>query len=59
MNLKAIVVSAVLAVSTIWIPLANAAEKPVVESFLFTPNEIDLSTTNTVVNIELVVSHPS
>ena len=59
MKLKAIVISAVLAVLTIWIPLANAAEKPVVESFLFTPNEIDLSTTNTVVNIELVVSHPS
>ena len=59
MRLKAIVISATLAISTIWIPLANAAEKPVVESFLFTPNEVDLVSTNTLVSIELIVSHPS
>jgi hypothetical protein len=59
MRLKAIVISATLAISTIWIPLANAAEKPVVESFLFTPNEVDLVSTNTLVSIELIVYHPS
>ena len=59
MKFKAIIVTAVLAASTIWIPLATAGEKPVVESFTFTPNEIDLASTNTLVNIELIVSHPS
>ena len=59
MKLKAIVISAVLAISTIWIPLARAAEKPVVESLTFTPNEIDLVSTNTLVSIELIISHPS
>jgi hypothetical protein len=59
MKLKAIIVTAVLAASTIWIPLATASEKPVVESFTFTPNEIDLASTNTLINIELIVSHPS
>jgi len=59
MKFKAIIVTAVLAASTIWIPLATASEKPVVESFTFTPNEIDLASTNTLINIELIVSHPS
>ena len=59
MKFKVTIVTAVLAASTIWIPLATASEKPVVESFTFTPNEIDLASTNTLVNIELIVSHPS
>ena len=59
MKLKAIFISATLAISTIWAPLANAAEKPVVESLTFTPNEIDLVSTNTLVSIELIISHPS
>jgi hypothetical protein len=39
--------------------VAQANERPVVESFSFTPSEIDLSTAKTSVAIELVVSHPS
>jgi hypothetical protein len=33
--------------------------KPVVESFTFTPNEIELMSANTKVAFELIVSHPS
>lgn len=33
--------------------------KPVVESFTFTPNEIELTSANTKVAFELIVSHPS
>jgi hypothetical protein len=39
--------------------MAQAAQKPVIESFTFTPNEIDITSANTKVEIELIVSHPS
>ena len=39
--------------------VAQANERPVVESFSFTPNELDLISANTNVAFELVVSHPS
>ena len=39
--------------------LASANVKPVVESFTFTPNDLDLISANTNVTFELVVSHPS
>jgi hypothetical protein len=39
--------------------VAQANERPVVESFSFTPNDLDLISTNTNVAFELVVSHPS
>jgi len=39
--------------------VAQANERPVVESFTFTPNDLDLISANTNVVFELVVSHPS
>jgi hypothetical protein len=39
--------------------VAQANERPVVESFSFTPNDLDLISANTNVAFELVVSHPS
>ena len=39
--------------------IAGASVKPVVESFTFTPNDLDLISANTNVTFELVVSHPS
>ena len=38
---------------------AQANVRPVIESFVFTPNDIDLISENTNVAFELVVSHPS
>jgi len=38
---------------------AQASEKPTVESFTFSPQDIDLTGASTVVSFELVVSHPS
>ena len=38
---------------------ANANVRPVVESFSFTPNELELISANTNVVFELVVSHPN
>lgn len=39
--------------------IAQANERPTVESFTFTPNEVEVYSTNTKIEIELVVSHPS
>ena len=39
--------------------VAQANARPVVESFSFTPNDLDLISANTNVVFELVVSHPS
>ena len=39
--------------------VAQANARPVVESFSFTPNDLDLISVNTDVVFELVVSHPS
>ena len=39
--------------------VAQANERPVVESFSLTPNDLDLISANTNVVFELVVSHPS
>jgi hypothetical protein len=39
--------------------VAEANVRPVVESFTFTPNDLDLISANTNVAFELVVSHPS
>jgi hypothetical protein len=59
MKLKSIVVVIflILGFAPNWANAAN--EQPIVESFTFTPNEIDLATANTKVSFELVVSHPS
>jgi hypothetical protein len=39
--------------------IAKANVRPVVESFTFTPNTVELISANTVVAFELIVSHPS
>jgi hypothetical protein len=39
--------------------VAQANVRPVVESFTFTPNDVELIAANTNVSFELVVSHPS
>jgi hypothetical protein len=39
--------------------VVQANERPVVESFTFTPNDLELISANTNVAFELVVSHPS
>ena len=59
MRVKSISVSLVLLATTFFMPVANATQNPIVESFTFTPNEIDLLASNTTVKIELVVSHPA
>jgi hypothetical protein len=38
---------------------SEANSRPVVESFTFTPNEVELISANTTVAFELVISHPS
>ena len=40
------------------ISMVQANQKPIVESFTFTPNEVELISANTNVAFELVVSHP-
>jgi hypothetical protein len=59
MKIKSVIVAISLGVSLLWAPTSSANQKPVIESFTFTPNDIDLLNPQTTVNIELVVSHPS
>jgi hypothetical protein len=59
MKIKSAVVVAALGVSLLWAPASSANQKPIIESFTFTPNDIDLLNPQTTVDIELVVSHPS
>ena len=39
--------------------VAQANVRPVIESFTFTPNDVELVSANTSISFELVVSHPS
>jgi hypothetical protein len=57
MKIKSLFV-AVLLMGGVLVAPAHANEKPTVESFTFSPQEIDLSGANTTVDFELVVSHP-
>ena len=58
MKIKALLVSLVLTLS--FMPgVAQANVRPVVESFTFTPNDVELISPNTNVSFELIVSHPS
>jgi hypothetical protein len=59
MKIKSVIVAIALGVSLLWAPTSSANQKPVIESFTFTPNDIDLLNPQTTVDIELVVSHPS
>ena len=51
--------AAVLLMGGVLISPAQAGEKPTVESFTFSPQDIDITGASTVVAFELVVSHPS
>jgi hypothetical protein len=58
MKIKSVFVALLLTLS--FAPnVAQANVRPVVESFSFTPNEVELISANTTVAFELVVSHPS
>jgi hypothetical protein len=59
MKLKSLLIVATLLGATFYAPMAHANQKPVVESFTFTPTEVDILSANTKVDIELIVSHPS
>jgi hypothetical protein len=59
MRIKSIAVAMALVLPTFYAPMAQAAQKPVIESFTFTPNEVDVLSANTKVDIELIASHPS
>ena len=59
MKIKSAVVAIALGVSLLWAPTSSANQKPIIESFTFTPNDIDLLNPQTTVDIELVVSHPN
>jgi len=59
MRIKRIVLAAALVLATFYAPSAQATQKPVIESFTFTPNEVDILSPNTKIEIELIVSHPS
>ena len=59
MKIKSLIFAVALGVSLLWAPTSSANQKPIIESFTFTPNDIDLLNPQTTVDIELVVSHPS
>jgi len=58
MKIKSLFV-AVLLMGGVLVAPAHATQKPIVESFTFSPQDIDLTGASTVVSFELVVSHPS
>ena len=58
MKFKSILIVAVLALA-LTPAIAGANVRPVVESFTFSPNDLDLISANTNVTFELVVSHSS
>jgi len=58
MKIKSIFVALLLTIS-LAPSVAQANVRPVIESFTFTPNEVELISANTTVAFELVVSHPS
>ena len=59
MRIKSIAIAIALVLPTFYAPSAQASEKPVIESFTFTPNEIDVLSASTKIEIELIVSHPN
>ena len=59
MRVKSVLVSIILLTTSFFVQVSNASQNPIVESFTFTPNEIDLLGSNTTIKIELVVSHPA
>jgi hypothetical protein len=58
MKIKSLFVAVLLMAGVVVSPPAIALEKPIVESFTFSPNEIELTAPSTKVTFEVVVSHP-
>jgi hypothetical protein len=58
MKIRAVVTIVVLALG-LTPTIAQANVRPTVESFTFTPNDVELISANTNISFELVVSHPS
>ena len=57
MKIKSLIVSLVLTLS--FMPgVAQANVRPIVESFTFTPNEVDTLNVDSKVTFEITVSHP-
>jgi len=59
MKIKSVLTVALLITGLMPITTSHANTKPIVESFTFTPNEVELISANTNVAFELVVSHPA
>ena len=47
MKIKSLVIAATLLAPTFYAPLAYANQRPVIQSFTFTPNDIDLLAVDT------------
>jgi len=58
MKIKSALIAALLITGLMPITASYANVKPVVESFKFTPTDIDLATTNSKIEFELTISHP-
>jgi hypothetical protein len=58
MKIKSTIIALALVMSGLATSPATATENPVVESFTFTPTEIDLLGASTKLDFELIVSHP-
>jgi len=59
MKIKSLFVAVLLMAGVVVVPSAVAAnENPVVESFTFSPSEIDVTAPDTKVTFEVVISHP-
>ena len=58
MKIKSTIIALALVMTGLAISPATATENPVVESFTFTPTEIDLLGASTKLDFELIVSHP-
>jgi hypothetical protein len=58
MKIKSLFVAVLLMGGVLVAPAQASTQNPIVESFSFTPNEIELFSNETTVNFEAVVSHP-
>jgi hypothetical protein len=58
MKIKSLFIAVLLMAGVVVAPTASASERPTVESFTFSPQEIDLTASNTEVTFEATVSHP-
>jgi hypothetical protein len=58
MKIKSTIIALVLLVTGLATSPAQATENPTVESFTFTPTEIDLLSASTKLDFELIVTHP-